>query len=73
VNYIDISKEYIFLLYDEIIGMTISAKIMFHDEFDNTQRKEVMERIENEFVDVISKYRTLIGLGGKGEWIYKNV
>ena len=55
----------------EIIGMIISTKIMFNDNLDSEQRKEIMCQIENEFSKVISKHQKLVDLGGKGEWIMK--
>ena len=56
----------------EIIGMVISPKIMFNDSLNSVQQREIMCQIENEFSEVISKHKNLIGLGGKGEWIYRD-
>jgi len=55
----------------EIIGMNIITKIMFDGNRNREERNKLMCQIEDEFVKVLSKHKELVGMGGKGEWVYK--
>jgi len=55
----------------EIIGMNIITKIMFDGNCNREERNKLMCQIEDEFAKVLSKHKELVGMGGKGEWIYK--
>ena len=55
----------------EIIGMNIVTKIMFDGNRNREERNKLMCQIEDEFVKVLSKHKELVGMGGKGEWVYK--
>jgi len=57
---------------EEIQGMNITTKIMFDRNFSREERNKLMCQIENEFSEVLSKHKDLVGIGGQGEWIYKN-
>ena len=51
--------------------MNIITKIMFDGNCNREERNKLMCQIENEFAEVLSKHKELVGMGGRGEWIYK--
>jgi len=57
--------------HKEIQGMNITTKIMFNRNYNRDERIEFINLIEDEFSEVISKHKELVGMGGRGEWIYK--
>jgi len=57
----------------DIKGMKITFNIMFDGDFDKEKRIQLMEQVEDEISDMIDNYKELIVVGGKGEWINKEI